>query len=599
MNSKKASVIKSTIYMILLVGKACPKKLIWQSFINFLTAIESFVFNVIFIKMIVQLLEDNSSITDILFITMFALCLKLIIGLFNSYYSIKLKPLFDIKVSKYIQNELFKKVLSLDLLQYESKDFHSKYYKAVSNAESTAETVVSNCLNLFSNAISVIAVICYISIIDPFLIIMAIIPLITTLASKISNKVRYKLNMLNMEPKRKQDYVNRIVYLREYALELRTSNIFTCLKNYYCHSSKIIKNNIDKYGFKLSLLRLISDFLLTTLTLCLSYGYIGWRFFYVNDIVISDFAVLINAINNMNFKVSNIINNIYTLQENSLYTQNLCDFFNEKPLIDKNENNTILIEPKYNKIVLKNVFYNYNSSSHYALQNISMTINRGEKIAIVGKNGSGKSTLLKILLRLYDTSSGSVEIDGHNIKNINYFNYKSLFCPVFQDYKLFAETIKNNISMGNNIDEELIRESLELVNIDKKIASLKEGIESILSKEFVDNGIVLSGGENQKIAISRAFASSSPIIILDEPTASLDVESEYKIYKNIYEQMNEKTVIFVSHRLTSTIMADKIIMMDNGKIVECGTHDELIKQKGQYYDLFSIQANAYQGVENE
>lgn len=587
---------QKTAYVISLVWRACPKKLVWQSLISLLQALESFIFSILFIKYIVQVLEGSGTIYQVAVFSIAALLLKLVIAILNSYYTVKLKPLFDLQVSKYLQTMLFDKALSLDLAQYESKDFQGKYYKAVSNAEGTVENTVSNCIQLFSNMIAVISVLVYVITIDPVLMIMMLIPVTTTFALKISNKLRYKLNMENLESKRKMDYVNRVLYLKEYALELRLSNIFECLKDYYVKASGEIRLNYKTYGLRLSLLRTATDFVLTTFNLLFSYLYVGWRYIFVRNILLSDFAVLVSAINNLNGKVSNLINNIYALQDNWLYISNIEDFLSEKPMISKNQSESIISTDKEMQISFDRVSFRYNFSDFNVLSNINFTIRKNEKIAIVGRNGSGKSTLIKLLMRLYDATEGEISINGTNIKTINLEGYRNLFAPVFQDYKLFATSIEDNILLGNNTPS-AIDSALKYTGLYEKITSFENGPKTQLTKEFDCRGVVLSGGQNQKLALSRAFASKAPIIILDEPTASLDPEAEHLIYKNIYEKMRDKTVIFVSHRLTSTIMADKIIMMESGRMSESGTHNDLMKQKGSYYKLFQIQAESYREAE--
>ena len=581
--------------MFTIIWKASPPKVIWQSVISLLQAVESFVFSVVFIKYVVQTFEWNGTIFEIFLTSSLALVLKFIIALLNSYYSIKLKPMYDLKISTYIQTMLFDKSLSLDLAQYESKDFHEKYYKAISNAERTAESVVSNSIQVLSNIIAVGIVLAYVVTIDPILMTMILIPIITTFSLKISNKVRYELNMKNLEAQRKMNYVNRTVYLKEYALELRLSNIFKSLKETYQTASHSLKQNYKNYGIKLSFLRMITDFLLTTFTLLFSYLYIGWRYIFIKDILFSDFAVLVSAVNNLNGKVNNLLNNIYALQDNSLYINNIRDFLAEQPLISKNESGLIISADNELQIAFNQVNFKYNESQTDVLKNINLIINKNEKIAIVGKNGSGKSTLIKVLMRLYDASSGTVSINNENIKTVNLDAYRAIFTVVFQDFKLFATSIEENITLGNDIKEN-VTQAINYMGMHETFDAMKYGIHTQLSKEFDDDGVVLSGGQNQKLAVTRVFASNAKILILDEPTASLDPEAEHLLYKNIYENMKDKTVIFVSHRLTSTIMADKIIMMDSGKICECGTHQELMHLKGSYYELFQIQASSYREV---
>ena len=595
MKHKKTSLYRQILYMLSLVWKASPQKIIWQTIISLLQAVDSFVFSIIFIKYIVQTLEGNGRLLEILIISSLALMLKFIIALLNSRYSIKLSPLYNLQVSAYIQTILFNKSLSLDLAQYESKDFQEKYYKAISTAEGTAENVVNNSIQLFSNIIAVGIVLAYIFTIDPFLMTMILIPIITTFSSKVSNKVRYELNMKNLESQRKMNYVNRIVYLKEYALELRLSNIYKSLKELFQKASQSIKENYRNYGIKLSFLRMVTDFLLTTFTLLFSYLYIGWRYIYRKDILFSDFTVLVSAVNNLNGKVNNLLNNIYALQDNALYINNIQDFLAEEPLISKNESGLTVPDNDNMQFVFDHVSFKYDKSNENTLKDINITINQNEKIAIVGKNGSGKSTLIKLLMRLYDVTDGTISINHADIKKINLENYRALFTVVFQDFKLFATSIEENITLGNDVKENVVQ-AMKYMEIFDKFNTMKYGLNTQLSKEFDDEGVVLSGGQSQKLAVTRAFASNAKIIILDEPTASLDPESEHLLYENIYEHMKEKTVIFVSHRLTSTIMADKIIMMDSGQIRECGTHEELMALKGSYYELFQIQAASYREV---
>ncbi len=590
---KKKSLIFQLKFVISIIWKSSPEKIVWQSIIGFLQAVESFIFSILFIKFVIQLLEENGELYQVVILSAITIALKFLVVYLNSYYSIKLKPIFDLHVTKYIQTTLFSKAMSLDLAQYESKDFHEKYYKAVSNAESTMDNVISNCIQFVNHFIAVIAIALYVIKIDPFLVLMMLIPILTTLSTKWSNTVRYELNMKNSEPKRKMDYINRVMYLKEYALELKMSEIYLCLKDMYQDASESIRINYKKYGKRLSCLRLVSDFLLTTFTILFSYLYAGWRYLYANSILLSDFAVLINAINNMNGKVNSLLNNIYALHDSSLYVNNIQEFLSENPVITTNENGIDVSSEKKLKFSFNSVYFKYSEDAEYSLSNINLEIYEGEKIAVVGKNGSGKSTLIKLLMRLYDTTSGSISINGTHIKNVHLGSYRSLFTPVFQDFKLFATSIENNITLGEQKTNEADY-ALQCAGF-QEVKSLKNGIESLVTREFDNDGAVFSGGQSQKLAISRGFASKSKIVILDEPSASLDPEAEHKIYENVYKYMNDKTVIFVSHRLTSTIMADKIIMMDAGQIRESGTHKELMGLRGEYYKLFRLQAEAYGG----
>lgn len=587
--------IKSSFYAIKfcysLFAKKCPRYLVLNSIIEFISATESFVFNVLLLRMIFVLLENSRPFGTIILVTFVALIAKLLINLMRSFYSIRIKPLDVQNISKHIKEITYKKALSLDLIQYENPLFHGKYYKAMSEIEGRAFKIVDSTVLLLSNVVSAIMVLVYTVSIDPILLILTFIPVVTSVAFKVSSKKRHCLETENKEYRRQQDYVNRIVYLREYSTELRLTNIYNALREMFLNSSKQIKRNNKKYGVVLGALRLVSDFMLTTLTLLFSYLYIGWRFFWIKDIVVSDFAVLVSAINNMNGKISSSINLFYTIQESSLYIADFNDYMEEKPAIEKsNRDRTI---DGFTEIKFEHVYFKYSIDSDYAIKDICFSIRKNEKIAIVGKNGSGKSTIIKLLVGLYEPTNGSITIDSVNAKKINYSQFGELFSPVFQDYKLFATSIKDNVAMGDNISDDKIWRTLDELGLKQVVEQSPHNLNNSVTKELNQEGLLMSGGQNQRLSLARALVSNSPIIVLDEPTASLDVKSEQKLYNRIYRKMKDKTVIFVSHRITSATKADRIIVVDKGSIVEMGTHEELMKSKGKYFALFNTQAKAY------
>ncbi|NLE13759.1 MAG: ABC transporter ATP-binding protein [Clostridiales bacterium] len=587
--------IKSSFYAIKfcysLFAEKCPRYLVLNSIIELISAVESFVFNILLLRVIFVLLENSRPFGTIVLVTFFALIAKLSVNLIKSFYSIRIKPLDVQNISKHIKEITYKKALSLDLIQYENPLFHGKYYKAMSEIETRAFQIVDSTVLLFSNIISTVIVLVYIVSIDPILLILAIIPVVTSVAFKVSSKKRHCLETENKEYRRQQDYVNRIVYLREYSTELRLTNIYNALKEMFLNSSKQIKNNNKKYGVVLGALRLVSDFMLTTLTLLFSYLYIGWRFFFRKDIVVSDFAVLVSAINNMNGKINSSINLFYTIQEASLYIVDFNDYMEEKPAIEKsNRDKTI---DGFTEIKFEHVNFKYSIDSEYAVKDICFSIRKNEKIAIVGKNGSGKSTIIKLLVGLYEPTGGSITIDSVDVKKINYSQINELFSPVFQDYRLFATSIKDNITMGDKISDDRIWRALDELGLKQIVEQSPHKLENRVTKELNQDGLLMSGGQNQKLSLARAFASNSPIIVLDEPTASLDVKSEQMIYHKIHREMKDKTILFVSHRITSAAQADKIIVVDKGSIVEMGTHEELMKSKGVYCALYNTQAKAY------
>ena len=224
-----------------------------------------------------------------------------------------------------------------------------------------------------------------------------------------------------------------------------------------------------------------------------------------------------------------------------------------------------------------------------------MSIKAGEKIAIVGYNGAGKSTLIKLLLRLYDVQKGTIRLNGKDIKEYKKEEYHSLFATVFQDFKIFAATIADNVKMGcvQEKDYAGIEQALCQSGFKERLGSFKKGMKTSLTREFDEEGVNLSGGESQKVAIARTFYKYCPVIILDEPSSALDPVSEYQLNEMMLKAAKDKAVIFISHRLSSTVMADRIYMLEQGKIIEVGSHKELMEKNGKYAQMFRMQAEKY------
>ena len=248
---------------------------------------------------------------------------------------------------------------------------------------------------------------------------------------------------------------------------------------------------------------------------------------------------------------------------------------------------------------VENLCFRYEGAENDTLKDISFTLHKGERIALVGSNGSGKTTLVKLLLRLYDPSSGTIKLDNENIKNYRVNEYRQSFSTVFQDFKMFSLSVRENVLLRplHDGDEKMVEQALHESGIYDKLAGLEDGLDTILTREFDDKGVNLSIGEQQKLSLARVFAEATPFVILDEPSSALDPIAEYKMFENMMRATEGRSVIFISHRLSSAVLADRVILMDNGTIAEIGTHTELLRQNGKYAAMFRRQAENYLGSE--
>ncbi|HOU96330.1 MAG TPA: ABC transporter ATP-binding protein, partial [Bacteroidales bacterium] len=282
------------------------------------------------------------------------------------------------------------------------------------------------------------------------------------------------------------------------------------------------------------------------------------------------------------------------LYEDSLFTGNIYEFLNLKEKILPHEP-VAVITPFQREIRLENVNFRYPDNDTPALEDINMTLSKGEVVALVGPNGSGKSTLVRILCRLYDPDSGSVLYDGKDIKNFVPEEYRKQFSVLFQDFMLYNLTAGENIRLGNVAkasDAGKIKEAASEAGIHSLIESLPQGYETFIGPLF-NEGRELSWGEWQKIALARTLYRDAPIMVLDEPSSALDADAEYEIFNRFREAVKGKTVLLISHRFTCIRLADRIIVLNKGKIAESGTHEELMQVKGIYYNLYLRQKSMY------
>ena len=287
----------------------------------------------------------------------------------------------------------------------------------------------------------------------------------------------------------------------------------------------------------------------------------------------------------------------YCFQEfevNEKFLQVYLDYFDIK---NDMYQGSLAVEKRSDKqydVEFKNVSFQYPGTEQFALKNINLNLKVGERLAVVGMNGSGKTTFIKLLCRLYDPTEGEIKMNDFNIRKYDYRQYLDIFSVVFQDYHLLAMPLGNNVASAENWDTEKAERLLEEVGFGERYADMPKKLETPLYKNFDEDGVNISGGEAQKIALARALYKDAPFIILDEPTAALDPIAEAEIYAKFDEIVGDKTAIYISHRLSSCRFCDKIAVFDKGEIVQVGTHEELLQnEKGKYYELWTAQAQYY------
>ncbi len=491
---------------------------------------------------------------------------------------------------------LYEKAQELDLECYDNPEYYNEFVLAVSEADKQVDRLMEFLSKIFTGLTVLVTTGTYFIVKDWFSIIFVLVSFILSfILMQVFNKINFKIRLQKNPEERKRAYVNRVFYLNDYAKELRLNpDVSEKLFGRFKEANKAIYN-IDKRNakkkFVISFLRdyISNDFISDVLYIT----YLVYKATVLHAISYSSVVILFNSFSGLKRSLRTITEIYPYASETSLYIDKIRNFLNYQPKIVSNKKLDVPKSPK--TFNMNNVSFAYKEGEKRVINNINMTIKPYEKIALVGYNGAGKTTLIKLLMRLYDVQEGTISLDGINIKEYKVDQYHDHVGTVFQDYMLYAATVKENVLMDNaeGIPEKPVMTALEQSGFAQRLQSFKLGLDTPLTAEFEDDGVNLSGGEAQKIAISRAFYKDSSLIILDEPSSALDPIAEYQLNQSMLEAAANKTVVFISHRLSTTRLADKIFMLENGRIIEEGSHDELLRLNGKYAEMWRVQAGQY------
>ena len=518
------------------------------------------------------------------------------------YYRASTEEKARLRIAKKIQTDLYEKASKLDLACYDDPEFYNDFVWAMSEATTRIDKVIGSCSNFLG---AVVALILYgllmvnLNLIGIVFVACSFVVQFTV--SFVINKLRFGLDVELKPLQRKQDYINRVFYLKDYAKEIRISDVKEKLYNDFSKGNSEILGAIQKRTKKIAVLDFISGFVANDLIFDGIYTvYLAFLTFVKRILSYGSMYALSRASYSIKSSIMRLTRIIPEMHQNSLYIDKILKFMDMKPSVgDKRDAKDTPESPAGFEI--RNLSFAYNVSEKNAngskliLKNISMKVGAGEKIAIVGYNGAGKSTLIKLIMRLYDATYGEILYGGVNIKDYKTEQYRNVFGAVFQDYQLFAATVADNVAMDNakDSDKEIIRSKLDMSGFTARLSGLKNGVDTILTREFDDGGVELSGGESQKIAIARMLYRDSRVIIMDEPSSALDPIAEYQLNKTIMEAAEGKTIFLISHRLSTTMNADRIYMLEDGEIIENGNHSELMGLNRKYAEMFNAQAEKY------
>lgn len=409
---------------------------------------------------------------------------------------------------------------------------------------------------------------------------------------------RQKIKSTNLKEKlpphnRKIIYCNSVAQNMNFAKDVRLYDVYGYIKKERNNSVQNYMNLVEK-NYRINL---IFYFIVYFMNFILEASmYIFLVYDVINGMLISDFTFSVSSVTILISMISRLIINYGNIYKSSL---SVDDYINFSNFFDNTVDVGQDIDLSTFDIEFKNVYYKYYLQDNYALENLSFKIKNGERISLLGINGAGKTTLVKLICGLYKPTSGYIYINGVNIKDIKKESLWNAISPVFQDLVLFPFSIRENLIDNNNTYMDNIDKAIKLVGLEEKIKSLEFGYDTILSRNLYDEGVDLSGGELQRILIAKAICKNSSLIILDEPTSALDPLAESLFYENLDKIINYRTSILITHRLSATKFCDKILLFENGKLVETGNHFELMQSDTLYKKLFETQSKFYQEEQND
>ena len=594
-----AATMKNSWFAIKLAGTICPS-LIVHTFIMWLIGQSEWVFfDGVFMKVIVNALSEGRDFKSILSFILICAAIFCLLAIYTGYVDNVVFPLKTNRLYGGIYKKLYAKAKNVELSCYEDPDFYNRYTMAMDGAEQKITAVIRGMIGAVIGTAASVSVFYMMYEIDHFAMLFIISPLIGNfLFGNLKNKYDYMRYQDSVPNDKVLNYVSRMMYLPDGAKEIRLSNVFSLLKKQYGQATENNVKVANKYAFRNAHM----NFWRITFTFTVIFEgvllYAIYRNRVTGSITLAELTIMTSLMVAMTWILIRVFENIMEVLKNGMFINNLKGFLEYQEKIPEDFDGEMPASD-FESLEFKNVSFSYKDKE--IIHDLSFKINKGEIAALVGHNGAGKTTIIKLLLRLYDPDSGTILYNGKDIKLYNLKAYRDIFATTFQDFKLFGMTVKENILMGRHYENEdqLVKAALKKAGVLERIEQLDKGIDSVMTKEFDEGGCVLSGGESQKVAVARTFIKNSPMKIFDEPSSALDPIAEYELFNSIIGEGKDHTMLFISHRLSSVKNCDKVFMLEQGRLVEEGTHKELMERNGSYAAMYKKQAMNYLAIENE
>ncbi len=559
-----------------------------------LSAITPFI-SIYFLPAIIEELMGKQNVNRLIFLVTTLVLLGFVTGIFSAIFRTLLE-IYGQKFENHFSMILSKRIMELDFQLTEDKKALDQLELArngMSWYSGGMNGLMDPFFGMFSGVLTLLGVAVLILTKAPIvLLITAVVVLVTAV-------INAGLNRIEQEGYRKLSKINRIFdYFGWGLVDFRYGKDIRLYesKDMMVGKWKRFTNDWNQENTRIANKQLplqLSRVAVNIFHDAAIYFYLGFMAI-LGKISIATCIQMVNSASTFTSSLNSITNSYQEMVKRANYANEFVKFMEYPCAMQKG---SMPVKDCEHLFEFCNVSFSYPGSNVQVLKNVNLRIHEGEHLSVVGLNGAGKTTLVKLLCRLYDPTEGEILMDGINIKEYDYLAYMKVFAPVFQDFKLFAFNIKENLLLKDDISKEeetAAEQTLQRIGMTEKVASFPKGLDTVLFKLFEKDGIEPSGGEQQKLAISRALYKDAPVVILDEPTAALDPIAEYEIYRQFENLVEGKTAIYISHRLSSCQFCDKIAVFSEGCVKEYGTHEELVKQPGGIYaQMFEAQAQYY------
>lgn len=494
----------------------------------------------------------------------------------------------------YMSTVLHAKSIQIDLEFYENPDYHDTLQRAQQQATYRPNQLLQNLIGLIQNLLSLVLMGGLLVTLHwgiALVILLAAIPSLWVRTRYADMRYHWRRRRTALE--RQSTYLTWLMIEDSSAKEVRLFNLGTLLSERFNQLRQLLYREMLAITRKFTWASLVAQSLATLLTMA-AYSYVVFRAF-DGSITVGALVLYYEALQRGQQAFRGLMSSLSALYEDNLFLANLYEFLNLQPRITSPAHPQPVPVPITRGIVVEGLDFKYGSTSRQALHDINLQIRPGEVIALVGENGSGKTTLIKLLCRLYDPTAGRITVDGIDLRALDIADWRRQISVIFQDYVKYYMTARENIWLGNvdlDLESDRIPKAAFQSGADTVIQGLPHQYDTMLGKWF-DQGEELSIGQWQKLALARAFLRESQLVVLDEPTSAMDPKAEYEVFQGFRSLIRDQSAILISHRLSTVRMADRIYLMDQGRIVESGSHDELIQRRGCYADLFETQAQSY------